>query len=281
MDNIDEVVIGFLRKVKYIAEDKEPSLVECVHLGQARSETIWKEEINGREFDPEELASALLKAAEEDCKGLGGRQRYAVKIYYGKSKQAARQQRFSLYEKDPWEDSKDLDSEAANPRGVLSQLMRHNEAIMRTSVLGQQDTLRALGRMNEKLVSRLEILESKHFETVVMYEELISQKHQREIEVMQAEASERRKDEMLSNLRLLVPIAINKLAGENVMKIPDTPETLQLRTFVESLDADQLQQILSSLNPAQQVSVMTMVQKFLPKDGEDKKNGANIVKREK
>jgi hypothetical protein len=69
---------------------------------------------------------------------------------------------------------------------------------------------------------------------------------------MEADRKSVREDKIFEKLSLLVPVVINKLAGQKVFNTDD-PSVLMLKSFAESMSVEQFQRIQSTLTPEQSI----------------------------
>lgn len=163
------------------------------------------------------------------------------------------------------------DLESPTLEGVCKQLMRHTEALMKSHTLGAQQTHNALSLENERLRARLDALEGRHFETVALQEELLSQRHTRDIEAMRAVAGEERKAAMFRSVNTVLPAMLpevaNKLLGRgNAAEAPaQAPTDPAINAFAESLTQEQLGALSSVLRPEQVVALGLLFQRHKPK----------------
>jgi hypothetical protein len=96
--------------------------------------------------------------------------------------------------------------------------------------------------------ARIHELEERHEKVLTMYEELLSMKHQREMETLRAQNSERRKDHLLDKLDMLIPIVMSKVIP--AAKTPALGEEL-MRQLLKSLTRGQLSALVGHLSPEQ------------------------------
>ena len=86
-------------------------------------------------------------------------------------------------------------------------------------------------------------------EVAELYERLTSMQHERDLEVMRIQQSDKRQDFLREKLDLLAPVVLAKVAP-NAAKNAALGEEL-LRQFLKSLSPQQMETIVSSLKPEQ------------------------------
>jgi len=99
-----------------------------------------------------------------------------------------------------------------NERGLLAQLMRHNQLLAQINVEQSQAVNSALISENRDLRGRVEKVEGQRQEWFELLENLHGQRHARELEMVQETARGENRSKALRLLAQYVPEAIKKLA---------------------------------------------------------------------
>lgn len=122
----------------------------------------------GSERDrPEELGSAVLEAAQDDCDGRGSATSYRVSWMTDNGDTQVSSYPLRLT---PNEDSLHAYEEASID-GLVKQLMRHNEVMMRQMVQAQQHVAEQVTGLLRVMGSRLDSLEAERATTLEMQAE--------------------------------------------------------------------------------------------------------------
>lgn len=216
----------------------------------------WAASVHSKDVD--QLADLIIEKAEEDAESLGGMQQYVVRAYYGDNKKPSPGRFVARVFTQTDSDEDQSSSEPANAKGQLAQQMRHNEAMMRMTVGATNEMLRAQGRMLEMVTARLEVVERGRTELLTLTEELLSHRHERDLDLAARAAKEKRTDEALGKVMLLAPAIVNKMAGAKLLPEAISPEMDQIKTLLASLSMEQIQQLGTVLNPAQLTSVLSL-----------------------
>lgn len=212
------------------------------------------------------LADSIQEEAEQDVDSLIGLQTYVLRAYYGDETKPGPSRFLFRIESRQVESDTDLDplgSEPANVKGMLSQQMRHNEAIMRLAIGTANQTLSTVLGMNRFLMERVESLERGRMAHVEATEQLLNQRNERELEAKRLEASEKRKDEAFQKLQLLVPVIINKVAGKKMLPEAGGGEMAQLQALLSSLSMEQMEKLSQVLTPVQMTSVLSFMEQMM------------------
>ena len=202
--------------------------------------------------------SEIEQIAYDDCEDLGGVQRYALLPYYGKAQRNRLIFRMAGEEKD--DDA--FDSEPANKIGLIAQLMRHNEAIMRSSLGATNNVINQYARTVATLASQNEALNAKHVESMVLMEDLTVQKHERQLQNRREDFQLGMKQEIFKDGKTLLPLVVNRLVGKKVLPENVDAKTMAMKGLMESLRPEQIGKVAQQLNPAQQVAFLEFYEMF-------------------
>lgn len=206
------------------------------------------------------MKDQILQAAQRDADTEGSKlQTYFVVALEMGAKTGPRH-RFRVRgegEEDDIEDGKPTQS------GLVSQLMRHNEAMMRTMVQAHHTTVSLLTRQNEMLADTNAKLMIQRQEAFLAIEEAKSNQADRELQLLMAGNEEERKTEVqkqvMGKLNALFPIIINKMAGKNLL---NEQETSVLREFASGLQPEQLQGIMQHLSNEQKITLLSLIKEI-------------------
>jgi hypothetical protein len=200
------------------------------------------------------LISAIVQAAQADANSLrSGVQTYGVFAYFdGPSDFTPRRYFRVAAEEDYDPDASGADSsEPPTAAGLTAQLMRHNEAIMKTAVVQTSHVIQVLQSENNSQRQLLAAMTEKSFQQMALMEEMMDNTSQRRIE----ERGAAMKHEMMSgafeHLKLILPVILNKIAGQKIAPETD-PSFVQLAALFESMSQEQQQALVTEfLTPTQ------------------------------
>lgn len=213
-----------------------------------------------------QTASEVNDGLLDDAEGNGGVQTYICSLLNAEGEQISRLPLRVAASTDDDED--ETSSEPATSKGMLAQMMRHNEALHRTTIGSFANILRASQEQNGALTILVEKMTEKHLEYVTRVENLANEQNQRDLATKEVEASiENRGAFVQQFLALLGPIA-KKITGST----PDgmlPPEVLELKSLLSGLDQEQVDQLKMVLTPAQCIVLFSLMEKnATPKNGQ-------------
>lgn len=231
--------------------------VELLHSAAKGPESLEVFDID-KETPEGDIVDMIRAAAERDCESLGGKQTYVVRPYHEGSRKAGSPYRFRLNAPNADDAEDSLDSEPPTEKGLVRQAMRHTEVALQFNFKSQTLVTDALHKQIARLTKRNEELEERLDKVGKMYEELTTMRHERELMTIQAEAKERRIDNIVDSVRPLLPAMTQKLLGTEISK-DSHPALIQLQAFAKSLTPEQLAQLTQVLKPEQALQVMTLM----------------------
>jgi hypothetical protein len=150
-----------------------------------------------------EIAGRLGDLIATDAEGLGGMQRYLLVALRGSEVLGRLPIRAAGGADEGAADP--IDSEPATARGLVAQLMRHNEANSRIVSLSMGQIVATLLRQNERLRLVAEEAEDKRYAVANLTEQLLSQQHERDLEARMVEERGELLRHGLTQLRGVVP----------------------------------------------------------------------------
>jgi hypothetical protein len=237
---------------------------------------------------PSELATAIYAGAVDDAKHQKGIIQYGLFAYVDGQKTHADRMLFCIENPDGKRtaalatldvDADDDDGpalERAQKANLVGLLMKHTHASAQLALGHTVDIVRHYKEESERKDARIRELEERHEKVLAMYEELLSMKHERELEMLRAQNSEKRKDLLLDKLDMLVPIAMSKVIPAS--KTPALGEEL-MRQLLKSLSRDQLGALVSHLKPEQAALIheiyLAYVEREEQRDAKKKATGVN------
>jgi len=235
--------------------------------GRAGRIEIWSKAIEHNakcvimpEDEIPDLINEIGSASFDDAEGMAaGLQRYQL-LCFVKHKPHAHS-RFTFSTSAGTDDVDDTGvSEPATHKGLLGQMMRHNEALMRTTVMSSNQTLGMLARTVANQGEHIEKLLKDRREGFETMEDLKSQRHDRELSTIEATNREERYQAMFEKAQLLLPALVNRVSGKKLLPESTTPMEEMLKTLAESFTEAQISAIMPTLKPEQQVVLVQFME---------------------
>lgn len=209
---------------------------------------------------PEDFATMVAIAAKDDADGLGGTHTYSLASYYNdRPEMPVERCSFREFSEPVEGEDSDLSTEPADKNGLLAQLMRHNEANARTTVLAFDGVMRHMSKTLESAMTRNSELEERHFLAMTTMEEMASLRHERDMDTLKVAGDQKRSEQMMDKVSLLLPTVVNKIKGVKLLPTEQTPEQEIILQFGKSLSPDQLEGMQKLLRPEQLMAVLELI----------------------
>ncbi len=230
------------------------------------------------EFAP--LLHQIADAAQRDADDLRqGVQLYAVYAYYDRDRNYAVRKLFRVASSEEAEMDRQISpSEPANERGLVAQSMRHVEVMMRqmTVVTGMQ--FQALQRENQRLSEMNERFSQQQVDFLVLIQDTLNEANKRRLAEKKEEASLAIKEEALSKLSALLPVVVNRIAGQKVLPEED-PSFMLMASLVENMTDEQQQQFYHMLSDAQKMTLAEIFAQYEKKKSKVARGGMVLGKK--
>lgn len=197
-------------------------------------------------LDGETDAEKLLELARDDGAVLGDVQLYRLLAKSDDDDSAAVSTLTFRIE------TNDVQGIAGNDsHAVVAQVLRHNEAMQRIHAGAMKAITDALIAANKQAHDRNAALEERHAKSLDMIEAIITQHHEREMDLKRQEASDKRADKLLDTAIGMAPALIAKVAGKNGI-------APALKLFLETLTPSQIESLAGVLTPEQMITLSEM-----------------------
>lgn len=212
------------------------------------------------ELDP--LLLQISEAAQNDANDLNsGVQSYALCAYFTGDRNYVPRKVFRVTSVDEEIDRNISPSEPPTEKGLTSQLMRHNEAIMRQMTIINGMHMQTMQREMSRLADMNEAYAKQQIDFILLVQDLMDNSTKRRLDERQQEASLAIKEEAMSKLAALVPVVINRLAGQPVLPVEDKSFML-MASFLENLTDEQQQQLLGQCTDSQKMVLAEILSQY-------------------
>lgn len=202
------------------------------------------------------MVDDVLQRAQSYADGLGSKmQGFSLEALVEGAKAGSK---FTFRLRGESEDEENDDGEdAPTEKGMTSQLMRHNEALMRMLVMTTGSSVQHLQRQLEASGKTIQELVNAQNEQRKLIETANSEQHERDMQMLLTSGQEERKAALFKNVEQLIPMVIRKVSGQPLLT---TQEQSVIGPFLSSLTEDQIKGIASNLSPEQQIALFKIYQ---------------------
>ena len=214
----------------------------------------------------EQKAKQIVEHAVEEAVALGaGIQRYAVQAYFGTDDKP--RGRHVVVCAGPEEDDA-IGSEGPDETGLVAMAMRQAQFF---ATLASKSTLYQLKNQGEEIEALREENETLRLERLKSFkimEEIYGQQAEHAASVRRENAKAKIFEDSAEKLQLLIPLAINHMAGKKLL--PEHAGSLLLmKAWVDSINPDEFARLSAALGPEKMaafVQLATSVSKAKPEE---------------
>ena len=217
-----------------------------------------------KEMGETEIREAVEESAARHCNVFGGSHAYVL--------QALDKETGAVLATHPFRVSAEalpgaqvLRSEPANVGGITAQLMRHQEAIMSSTVIAWDKLGRTANAMIERSDKRAARSENAYMRVVELHQELIERSDERKAEGRRADTMLDIKRDSAKKLVALAPVILESIVKKIAPEGLDRASAHTARTLFESLNQEQLHGVLSALDTEQQQIVIHLIKRLAQK----------------
>lgn len=259
-------IVGFLRVEFARREGRSCNLVELTHCptGQ-RPETlrVWDRKETPELFDElsaiEGLTSEILRIASDHAESFGtGNCRYEIRTTQHLGGRAKHGFRIRV------EGDDGVGDDPPTERGLVGQLMRHNEANTRLLAQSIQVTISTMNRTISDLSEQNRELVKDRRDHMRELEEARSEQAERDLEGMRQVAADKRKDAAFDKIMGLVPVAASRfLGGGKVEEGANAAGAMAILAteLASSLTDEQKARLFQLLSNSQKVLLVELINK--------------------
>lgn len=196
------------------------------------------------------IVNKIVDSAQRDANDSEGTvQKYAVFAYYTDDQNYVPRKIFRVAADD--EITRDLaPSEPPTEKGLISQTMRHLEVVMKTATMSQSFMTEHLIRQIGKLQEKDERSDQQKIDFMLLFQETINDSHQRRLTERREEIEQTIKEGVFEQLKVAIPIILNRLAGKPLLPEQDKSFML-MASLLENLRPDQQAFLRDTLEPSQ------------------------------
>lgn len=206
-------------------------------------------------------ALEIYTRLQSEASTLPGLQQYAVYAYCaGDSENHV--SRFLLRMQGADNSDDDMVTETPDKGGLTAMSMRHTEAQAKINVSLVMTTQAAQSQLIARQATMLERLMDMRFASMEREEELVTRKHEREIELMQAESKAKAIREIGSKLGLFIPALMNKVAGQQLFPVQANAVLMMTKGLLTGIASDEsrMAQFMTFLKPEEAVAFMNILE---------------------
>jgi hypothetical protein len=197
------------------------------------------------------IVNKIVDSAQRNANDYAsGVQKYALYAYYTDDQQYVPYKIFRLAAEDESGQGDLSPSEPPTTAGITSQLMRHNEAVFRTSTMTTSYQFSIFEKLLNRMSEKEERSDQQRMDMVLLMQETINEAHTRRLNERKEEMRMALQEGIFEQLKVVMPIIANRIAGKQIFPEEDK-SFLLMATFLENLKPEQQAFLRDSLDPPQ------------------------------
>ena len=208
-------------------------------------------------------SSTAIKIAEQTAAEAvalsSGVQRYAIQALFEGDDKPHGRTIITAAGKDSDDDA--LDTEGPDGEGLVTQSMAQTRFFAGAFARSSVHQISTLQTSVDKLTKENEELRSERLKTLRTVEEIMTARHERELELIRETSKQKAFTDTADKLGLLIPVAINHMAGRKLLP-ENAPERMMVQAFAQRLTPEKLQRLASSgaFDEAELVAFLNIMQ---------------------
>lgn len=217
--------------------------------------------------DLEALLSRIEEALENDADGLGGVQRYVLLALH-EGRPISRLPLRVASATDDGMSGEPLESEPANAKGLLAQLMRHNEVQSRMFAMSMGQVVSTMQRTIARLQDTVEQADERRLAAVDVAEQMLTKQHERAALTQMVEDNRAARAATFDTVKSVMPFVMHYLRKGAGMQPEATPVATLVSQLATSLQPEQLAGLQNLLTP-EQMEIIGRIFAAAPPDSTD------------
>ena len=215
------------------------------------------------------LVSQVVNAAVNDATSLNsGIQLYAIYAQYPNDPSYVPRRVFRVASATEEEIERDVDpSEPPTEKGLVSQLMRHNEIVSKNAMVGMGYMFQTFQRENTRMSDMIDRFSTQQIDMMLLVQDTMDDAHKRRMEEKKTEMELSLREGVFEHLKMIFPIIANRVAGKQLFAEPDK-SFYMMASLMESMEPDQQMEILERMSPHQQTMFAEMMNEYRKKKEE-------------
>jgi len=226
--------------------------------------------------DQEGLLSRIEEALENDADGLGGVQKYVL-LALREGRPLSRLPLRVASTMDDANNGEPLESEPANGKGLLGQLMRHNEVQSRMFAMSMGQVVSTMQRTIARLQETVENADERRLAAVDVAEKMLTREHERAALTQMVEDNRVAKAVTFDTVKSVMPFVMHYLRKSAGMPVETTPTAALVSQLAASLKPEQLAGLEKVLTDEQMEIIAQIFAATPSKNGDSQGQEAEVA----
>jgi hypothetical protein len=194
-----------------------------------------------------EIADAALRDANDMKAGV---QTYGIYAYFTNDQNYAPRKIFRVAADEEF-DPESGPSEPPTEKGLVQQLMRHNEINSKNSLVAMGYIIQTFQKELDQQRAANKQLFDQQIEGALLIQDVMNDAHRRRLDEKKAELEMSVIEGVFEHLKVVLPIVANKIAGKEIVPTGMQRELYMFASLLENLSDEQQTVLRDMLNPQQ------------------------------
>jgi hypothetical protein len=236
-------------------------MIALVHIAGQFAKEIHSKDV-GTAFNTAEAARVFQSKAENYCQDMPGRQKFALRAFYGTNPEPVADHPFHLQGAHTY--GANDETEPPDARGEKMQGMRHQEMMTQLAYNQCSRNFDNQARLADRLAEANEKLLMQNFECMTALMNMMQLRITEQHENRMKEAQYQRETTERAKWFSFAPALLNMVLGKEVFP-QSTADTALIESIADNLTEDQIQKLAATLPPEVLGPVMHRVGQYLEK----------------
>lgn len=265
-DLTEEGPFTILRLFHAMDGDPEGTLMQTYRLARGTLE------------QPEFAATVWDLAEHEASTHQGAQQRFVILLYRTDESDYEARYPFVMRGRSTFRNQMGDDSTPPTEVGTIGQLLRHDSEAHRLLILQAGATAERQELELTRKTAQIEALENRHMRTLLLQEELLDRKAERELRQGIEENKAKRMDQGVGMLMSFVPLLFAGMTGAKGAGVSANARDIAVGNILKGLSKEEFFGIYNSLTPENQLLFSELYKSYRDQDAKDQEQKPSILR---
>lgn len=262
-----------------ITEEGPFTMLRLFHAADGDPEgTLMKQYTIARgTLEQPDFAQAVWDLAEHEASTYPGAQRFVILMYRNPEAEYEARYPFVMRGRSTFRDQMGGDSTPPNEIGLTAQMLRHDSEAHRMMMLQSGAMAERQELELQRKTSQIEVLENRHMKTLLLQEELLDRRMERELRQGIEESKAKRMDQAVGMLMSFVPLLLSGLAGGKNQAVSANARDVAVGNILKGLSEEEFFGIYHSLTPENQLLFSELYKSYRDQNAKDQAKKPTVL----
>jgi hypothetical protein len=242
-------------------------------IGSAKKEIDHVRFSSGKQWTPSELTERFEAKARSYAQDLPGRQLFEIEALYGTNTVPEAFHPFAIEGETVYMTG---GSDSPDGKGLMQQMMRHNEALIALAFAALGENTRNLQSQNGQLATALENSRRAELDAVGIVKDLVLERANKQHEHRMKELEYARTSQERKKWLQFGPPLINSILGAEIFP-QNTEDTALVEGIADKLTSEHIKRLAEILPPEYMGPLASRIQRYLEKKAAEEKEDTRLL----